>query len=121
MKQVIVTVQKGLIQVEAPDGVEVIVRDYDTDGIEPDRLSKNEYGSFVETVFKGTPDNQVQVETCDLNDGDTVIHNGEQKTVESVFEDQSKSYYEVVVTFVGDDEEYLFGEGDRLTVLQDTP
>jgi len=61
------------------------------------------------------------VEPCDLNKGDTVIYETDtichEKTVESVFEDHSKSYYECVVRFKDDPEEYMFGEGDRLPLV----
>lgn len=56
-------------------------------------------------------------EPCDLNNGDTVIHNNTEKVVESVFEDHTKRYYECVVRFKDDPAEYLFGEGDRLPLV----
>ena len=44
-KVVRITVQGGVIQdVQVPEGVQVVVHDFDTDGTEPDRLSRDENG-----------------------------------------------------------------------------
>ena len=44
-KVVKITVQGGVIQdVDVPEGVQVVVHDYDTDGTEPERLSRDESG-----------------------------------------------------------------------------
>ncbi len=44
-KVVKITVRGGVIQdVDVPEGVQVVVHDFDTDGTEPDRLSRDENG-----------------------------------------------------------------------------
>jgi hypothetical protein len=50
---VFVTVEGGVVQhVEAPEGVKVVVRDYDSEGSDADRLSVDEDGNeFVESVW----------------------------------------------------------------------
>jgi hypothetical protein len=52
-KVVFVTVEGGVVQhVEAPEGVKVVVRDYDSEGSDADRLSVDEDGNeFVESVW----------------------------------------------------------------------
>jgi hypothetical protein len=54
-KLVIVTVEGGVVQhVECPEGVKVVVRDYDCEGSDADRLSVDEHGNeFVEAVWGG--------------------------------------------------------------------
>lgn len=54
MKIVRVTVEGGVIQwVEVPDGVTVIVRDYDVDGTEADQLQQDENGDeFIESLWE---------------------------------------------------------------------
>ena len=55
MKKVVqITIQGGVIQdIDCPEGVQVIVRDFDTDGVEPSALSRNESGEgYVETVWE---------------------------------------------------------------------
>ena len=46
-----VTVEGGVVQhVEVPEGVHVIVRDYDVDGTEEDQLEQDENGDhFIES------------------------------------------------------------------------
>ena len=53
MKTVRVTVSGGVIQhVEVPEGVTVIVRDYDVDGVEPYLLQHDENGDgCVESIW----------------------------------------------------------------------
>lgn len=48
-----VTLEGGVIQhIEHPEDMRVVVRDYDTDGIEPERLSQDEEGTnCIETVW----------------------------------------------------------------------
>ncbi len=50
---VVVTVEGGVVQyVECPEGVRVVVRDYDTEGVEADLLSRDEDGNeCVEAVW----------------------------------------------------------------------
>jgi hypothetical protein len=57
-KLVIVTVEGGVVQhVEAPNGVKVVVRDYDAEGCDADLLSVDEDGNeFVESVWGGDSD-----------------------------------------------------------------
>ena len=44
-KVVKIIVRGGVIQdVQVPEGVQVVVHDYDTDGTEPERLSRDENG-----------------------------------------------------------------------------
>jgi hypothetical protein len=54
-KVVIVTVEGGVVQhVETPEGVKVVVRDYDTEGCDAARLSVDEDGNeYVEAVWGG--------------------------------------------------------------------
>ena len=49
-----VTVEGGVVQhVEVPEGVQVIVRDYDVDGTEEDQLEHDENGDhFTETNWE---------------------------------------------------------------------
>jgi hypothetical protein len=49
---VIVRVKEGLVQeIEAPEGVVVIVRDYDTDSIPDDELSRDNFGTHSQTIW----------------------------------------------------------------------
>jgi hypothetical protein len=44
-KRVVVTIRRGIPEViEAPDGVDVEIWDYDTDGVHPDNLSEDDDG-----------------------------------------------------------------------------
>jgi len=54
MKTVRVTVEGGVVQwVEVPEGVTVIVRDYDVDGSEEDQLDQDENGDqYVEAIWE---------------------------------------------------------------------
>ena len=54
MKIVRVTVEGGVVQhVEVPVGVQVIVRDYDLDGIEADQLQQDDNGyQFIESIWE---------------------------------------------------------------------
>lgn len=54
MKIVRVTVEGGVVQnVEVPEGVQVIVKDYDVDGSDEDQLERDEDGdSFVESIWE---------------------------------------------------------------------
>ena len=49
-----VTVEGGVIQdVQVPDGVKVVVRDYDIDGEEPECLQRDEHGdAYIETIWE---------------------------------------------------------------------
>lgn len=53
MKTVQVIVSGGVVQhVEVPDGVSVIVRDYDVDGVDPALLQQDRRGdSFIEAIW----------------------------------------------------------------------
>jgi hypothetical protein len=55
-KIVVVTVEGGVVQhVEVPEGVRVVVRDYDAEGVEAERLSVDEDGNeCVEAVWEST-------------------------------------------------------------------
>ncbi len=45
MKIVRITMEGGVIQhIDCPKGVKVIVRDYDTDGVEQENLQQDEHG-----------------------------------------------------------------------------
>ena len=50
MKFVLVTVESGVVQhIEVPEGVQVIVKDYDVDGTEADQLQQDDNGDqFIE-------------------------------------------------------------------------
>jgi hypothetical protein len=54
MKIVRVTVEGGVVQhVEVPEGVKVIVRDYDVEGPEADHLQRDENGDqFIESIWE---------------------------------------------------------------------
>ncbi len=54
MKTVRITVEGGVIQhVDCPKGVRVIVRDYDTDGVEEENLRQDENGdSYLEGTWE---------------------------------------------------------------------
>ena len=54
MKIVRVTVEGGVVQhVQVPQGVSVIVRDYDVEGTPEDMLVKDENGdSFIEAIWE---------------------------------------------------------------------
>ncbi len=54
MKIVRVTVEGGVVQhVEVPEGVQVVVRDYDVDGTEADQLQQDENGDqFIESIWE---------------------------------------------------------------------
>lgn len=53
MKTIIISVEGGVIQNigNIPDGVAVEVRDYDIDGVDPDRLSITPDGEAVVSVW----------------------------------------------------------------------
>ena len=52
-KTVQITIEGGVIQdIDCPEGVQVIVRDFDTDGIEPSSLGRSESGDeYLESVW----------------------------------------------------------------------
>ena len=54
MKTVKITMEGGVIQdIACPEGVRVIVRDYDTDGISADELTKDDNGdNCIETIWE---------------------------------------------------------------------
>lgn len=54
MKVVRVTVEGGVVQhVEVPEGVQVIVRDYDVEGTDADELEQDENGDqFIESFWE---------------------------------------------------------------------
>jgi hypothetical protein len=60
-KVVIVTVEGGVVQhVECPQGIQVVIRDYDAEGCDADLLSVDEDGNeYVEAVW----------EPCNTSDG----------------------------------------------------
>lgn len=51
---VTITVEGGVVQdVEVPPGVRVIVKDYDVEGMDEDRMTKDEDGNeYVESVYE---------------------------------------------------------------------
>ena len=53
-KIVRITMEGGVIQdIEVPKGMRVVVRDYDTDGVETERLQRDEGGNeFIEAVWE---------------------------------------------------------------------
>ena len=53
MKTVTITVEGGVVQnVEVPEGVTVIVRDYDVESIESDLLQQDESGdNYIESIW----------------------------------------------------------------------
>ena len=55
VKLVVVTVEGGIVQhVEVPEGVKVVVRDYDCEGADADMVEADEEGNeFVEAVWGG--------------------------------------------------------------------
>ena len=54
MKIVQVTVEGGVVQhVEVPEGVQVVVRDYDVDGTDADQLQQADNGDqFIESIWE---------------------------------------------------------------------
>ena len=52
-KSVQITIQGGVIQdIDCPEGVQAIVRDFDTDGVEPSSLCRSESGEeYVESAW----------------------------------------------------------------------
>jgi hypothetical protein len=54
MKTVKIVVEGGVIQdIEVPKGVRVVVRDYDTDSIPEDELTKDDHGDdCIETIWE---------------------------------------------------------------------
>ncbi len=54
MKMVKVTVEGGVVQyVEVPEGVTVVVRDYDVDGSEDEGLQQDDNGDkFIEAIWE---------------------------------------------------------------------
>lgn len=54
MKVVRITVEGGVVQhVEVPEGVQVIVRDYDVEGTDADELEQDENGDqFIESFWE---------------------------------------------------------------------
>ena len=59
MKTVRITVEGGVVQyVDCPRGVRVVVKDYDTDGVEEESLQQDENGdTYIEGIW----------EHCDAN------------------------------------------------------
>ena len=62
MKTVRITVSGGVVQhVEVPDGVTVIVRDYDVDGVENDLLQQDTGGDdYIKSIW--TPERTLNVD-----------------------------------------------------------
>ena len=53
MKIVRVTVEGGVIQdIDCPEGVRVIVKDYDTDGSEADLKQDDNGDDYIETIWE---------------------------------------------------------------------
>ena len=54
MQTINITVEGGVIQhVECPEGVQVVVRDYDTDGVPNDQLRQDDNGDrYIESTWK---------------------------------------------------------------------
>ena len=70
MQQVVhITVEGGVIQhVECPQGVNAIVREYDTDGIEDAKLSSDEEGNkYVETIWECKPMPKYEIEQYEIH------------------------------------------------------
>lgn len=65
MKTVIITVEGGVVQhVQVPDGVTVIVRDYDVDGVEGDLLQQDRGGDhYIESTW--TPERTTNADVRD--------------------------------------------------------
>lgn len=53
MKTVRITVEGGVVQhVEVPEGVSVVVRDYDVDGLPPEAFRRDEHGDdYIESIW----------------------------------------------------------------------
>ena len=53
-KIVRITMEGGVIQdIEVPKGMRVVVRDYDTEGVETERLQRDEDGNeFIEAIWE---------------------------------------------------------------------
>jgi hypothetical protein len=68
-KIVYITVEGGVIQhVECPQGVNTIVRDYDTDGIEDAKLSRDKEGNmYIETIWEGKPMPTFEIEQYEIH------------------------------------------------------
>jgi hypothetical protein len=56
MQIVKITMEGGVIHdMEIPEGVTVIVRDYDSEGCEPDRINQDENGDdYVESTWEAS-------------------------------------------------------------------
>ncbi len=54
MLTVNITLEGGVIQhVQCPEGVQVVVRDYDTDGVPDDRLRQDDNGDqYIESTWE---------------------------------------------------------------------
>ncbi len=65
MKTVNITVSGGVVQnVEVPEGVTVIVRDYDVDGVESDLLQQDRGGdNYIESIW--TPERTTNADVRD--------------------------------------------------------
>ncbi len=65
MKTVTITVEGGVVQnVEVPEGVTVIVRDYDVEGVESDLLQQDENGdNYIEAIW--TPERTTNADVRD--------------------------------------------------------
>ena len=65
MKTVKITVEGGVVQhVEVPDGVTVIVRDYDVEGVEPELLQQDRGGdNYTEAIW--TPERTADADVRD--------------------------------------------------------
>ena len=71
MKTVIITVEGGVVQnVEVPEGVTVIVRDYDVDGTESDLLQQDRAATITSNpsgLLKGQPMPTFEIEQYELH------------------------------------------------------
>jgi hypothetical protein len=53
MNKVTVSIEGGVVQeVDCPSGVQLIVRDYDVDGTEPNLAEDDTGDEFVETIWR---------------------------------------------------------------------
>jgi hypothetical protein len=53
MNSVIISIEGGVVQeVDCPPGIQLIVRDYDVDGTEPNLAEDDTGDEFVETIWR---------------------------------------------------------------------
>lgn len=53
-KKVVISVSGGVANVdESPEGIDVVIKDYDTDGCDRGNLKEDEHGWYAEVTFSG--------------------------------------------------------------------